>query len=302
MSVTAVHERHEGRRSSIRDGKTTHTRVYIVHTDSIADGTAVAIKAAGIPRYGHGHPGDADLKVTSIDADPIKGSGTHFEVKVEYGDDDTTFVFPTSPLDRPPEVSWSGSEAAAPYFLDRSNPPKPVTNSAGDPFEQFLERETGELVITITLNEAAFDAAVADTYSHTINAGPVRIDTTTFAAETLKLSPIQATKVKERVEEEGAVQDFTYYRITYQLKARAEGWIDRPLDVGLNERIGNLADGFKLKPIVDAANLPVKKPYPLDGEGRRRISPTDEPAELEFRPYKLRSWDALKFTDPTIWQ
>ena len=305
MAVISVNEKHDRRRSSYRDGRKVHVRVFLVTTDDINDGTAVAMSAddgtTRVPHYGQSYPGEPGMTVASIEADPWQGSGTHFEVVVEYTSGE--FIGPPgNPLDRPPEITWGNTEATAPYFIDRSNPPKPVVNSAGDPFDQFLEREEGEMVITITINEETHDAADADTYSHTINPGPVLIDATTFAAKTLKLSPIQATKVTERVEENGAVQTFTYYRRTYTLKARRQGWDDKPLDVGTNEKVGDLANGFKLRPIVDGTNLPVKRPYPLNGEGRRKPNPTDTPAELEFRPYELKDWAGLKFTDPQIWQ
>ena len=201
------------------------------------------------------------------------------------------FVVVDNPLNRPPEVTWNANESTCAYFLDHSDPPKPVVNSAGEPFDNYLERETGELGIQITMNEAAFDAAASDELSHTINAGPVIIDQTTFAEGTLKLSPITATKVSELVETEGVTQKFTYYKKTYNLKARRDGWLDKPIDTGLNERVGDLAIGFKLKPIVDVTNAPVKKPWPLNGGGKKQSGdPTVPPVALEFKPYKPAAW------------
>jgi hypothetical protein len=300
MAVIEVKELHQRRRSSVKDGQVTHTRAFLVTTDNIEDGTVVAISAVGVPRYGEPHPVDAACKVSSVDADPVKDSGVHFEVVVEYVSGQLVGTV-GNPLDRPPEISWGGSEATAPYFLDCSAEPKPVVNSAGEPFDNYLEREVGEMVITVTCNEATHDAADADTYSHTINSHPLKLDTTTFAAGTLKLSPIQATKVKERVEEDGSVMNVTYYRRTYTIKARHEGWNDKPIDVGLNERTGDLAKGFKLKPILDQTNQPVKRPWPLDGLGKRKPNPTDKAGVLEFKPYKQVAWTGLKFANPAIW-
>lgn len=118
------------------------------------------------------------MRATGIDADPVSGSSNHFEVVVEYTRPDPSKPI-GNPLNRPPEIIWSNSEATAPYFIDKSDPPKPVVNSAGDPFDQFREREEGEMTITITVNEASHDAAAADAFSHTINAGNVTIDGTT---------------------------------------------------------------------------------------------------------------------------
>jgi hypothetical protein len=291
MAVVSVNELHQRRRSSIKDGKPSHTRAFIVITDDINDGTAVAIKAEGVPVYGEDHPDDDACSVTSIEADPVNDSSNHFEVTCEYTTTDTIFVTIDNPLDRPPEVSWNSSEATCSYFLDCSNPPKPVVNSAGEPFDAYLEREVGELTITITMNEETYDAAEADQFSHTINDGPVIIDSTTFAEGKLKLSPIQASKVKERIEQEGVVMELTYYKKTYNLKARREGWNDKPLDTGLNEKIGDLATGFKLKPILDATNQPIKKAAALNGQGKKQSGdPNETPVTLEFEPYPKKAW------------
>lgn len=301
MAIVSVKELHQKRRSSVKDGKTSHTRAFIVITDDIADGTAAAILAPAVPRYGHAHPIDTACTVTSVDADPVNDSSNHFEVVCEYAAGDSGFVVVDNPLNRPPEVSWNSNETTTAYFLDNSNPPKLVVNSAGEPFDNYLERETGELGIQITMNEATFDASAADAFSHTINDGPVIIDKTTFAEGTLKLSPIQATKVKERVETDGVVMVVTYYKKTYTLKARRDGWKDKPIDTGLNERVGNLAAGFKLKPIVDVTNAPVKKPWPLNGTGRKQSGDTTvPPVTLEFEPYKKATW-TFPWNNAQVW-
>src|SRR4051812_35535869 len=95
----------------------------------------------------------------------------------------------------------------------------------------------------------------------------------------------------------------TYHKKTYTIKARAEGWRDKLLDVGVNEaekkRVDDGTGAKKLvvytKPIVDGAALPVRKPWPLGGQGGRKPSPTDSPAELEFVPYKEMPWAPLAF-------
>ena len=95
-----------------------------------------------------------------------------------------------------------------------------------------------------------------------------------------------------------------YYKRTYTFKARREGWKDHPLDIGLNELVPNTLDPAKppqLKAIVTGASTRVSKPYPLDGAGRKRATPTEAPAVLEFLPYKVRSWASLEFSNPAIW-
>lgn len=89
----------------------------------------------------------------------------------------------------------------------------------------------------------------------------------------------------------------TYFEVTYQFKARATGWWETPLDVGFNEYIAN-ADQTKpgkLRLIVSADSVPVKRPWPLDGKGRKKPKATDVPKVFEFRPYRELSWAPLLF-------
>jgi hypothetical protein len=306
MAIKSVKK--QGERSGIKDGKLTHTVTFLVVTTDPADGTLAALTADDgtnkVPAYGSRLSPNNPLSivVTSKDAEPLQDSLFHFTVTVEYAAVDPVKM-PGDPLNRPPEISYSPTEGTETYFTDRSPQKRPVVNSAGDPFESFHERECGELTLQITINEPTHNAATADAFSHTTNAAPVTIDGTTYATGTLKLSPIGATKQTETVESDGVAMTFKFYRRTYTLKARREGWKDRPLDVGTNELVPD-ADATKpprLRPIVDAINAPVKKPWPLNGSGRKKPSMADKPAELEFLPYAEADWSSLAFTWAETW-
>jgi hypothetical protein len=306
MAVVSVRERFQSRRASYRDGVLTHVREWLVRCSDPTDGPAVALTADDgsrrVPPPFTGHPRDPGAKLTSLEASPHENSDVLFLVSGEYTT--TRLGLPPNPLDHPPEVSYSFTDGTEAYFIDHSTPdPKRVTTSAGDPFETYLERETGELVINITTNEDSFNVVDMDELKHSTNNGPIIIDGVTFAEGTLKLSPPSAQKVIETVEGEGgAVQRFVYYRVSWQLKARKACWNDKVLDAGTNELVpdGDITKPPKLKPIVDGASLPVKRPWPLDGSGRKRSSPTDKPAELEFVPYKPGSW-SWRWTTAHAW-
>lgn len=311
--MISIKELHQKRRSSLKDGKASHTRAFLVVTDDIADGTAVALGAtitdeseailAAVPTIGQPHDKDTSAKATGIEASPVNDSGVHFEVTVEYAGTGVLGM-PANPLDRPAEISYGFQDATESYFIDRSDPPKPVANSAGDPFDSFLERETGWLVLTINTNEPTHNPVVADAFSHTTNREAVTIDGITYAAGTLKLSPITAQKVKERIEEEGVVMEVQYYKRTYVLKARKDGWKEKPLDLGLNELIADPdpTKPGKLKPIVDSVNAPIRRPWPLNGAGRKKPKGTETAATLEFLPYAEASWSTLAFTWSAMWE
>lgn len=310
MAVTKVKESFERRRSSRRFTGTDslgnrtftseHTRSYKVWTDDPADGTAVVLDSLELPQPGEPHPADPFAVMTDISVQPLDGDDRHFEVEVEYSSDDdtggTTTDTSTPPLEREREVSWGGSASTEPYFIDHSSPPKRVTNSAGEPFEQFFERESSELTITIVANRSTGAPGTDDLYSNTTNANSVLIEGTLFLEDTLKLSPIQSRKTIETVN--GVV--YTYYRKTYTLKARRQGWKDKPIDAGLNELITSVetiddvpTEVGELAAIVDNRGLPIRRPWPLNGEGRRLASPHAEPVTLEFTPYEPANWAPL---------
>lgn len=312
MSVISIKELHQRRRSSYRDGKASHTRVFLVTTNDIKDGTAVAMTAAvydeqgnikaAVPSPGQTHNQDGSAIVTGIDAQPVQDSGVHFEVSCEYSGGGAIGV-PTSPLDRAPEISYGSSDVTAGWFMDHSDPPKPCVNSAGDPFDNVSDKEANEIVITITVNEPSHSPIDADAFSNSVNKDAVTIDGITYAAGTLKLSPITAQKTTERVEENGAAMDFVFYRRTYVLKAKKDGWKEKVLDTGLNELIANadLTKPGRVIPIVDGVNAPVKRPWPLDGAGRKKPKSTDTPAELTFRKYPEVEFAPLVITRSELW-
>lgn len=291
MAVVYVRELHTKRSSATRDGVTTHRRAWRVRTDDKNDGTAVALTAddglTAVDAYGATFAGCA---LVDVEAKPEGDSLYDFVVEAEYSSATNFTQQAVHPLSRPVEISYGSAESTAPYFLDESTGEdgrKPVVNSAGDTFQNELQRECGEMTITITRNEAAHNADLADDYSHTINAAPVTIDGSTYAARTLKLSPIQAVKTTERFNG----QDVTYYRKTYTLKRRRGGWDDKVLDTGLNV----LTEDGRPQPILDAAGLPVRKPWPLNGAGVAKPLADDRPEELTFKPYKAQPIGTLNF-------
>jgi hypothetical protein len=325
MPTLSVKERHDKRHSSNQDGKRSHTRVFLVTMGHISAGPAVAMSGNdgvySVPGIGSAHPSGDGTVVRSIDAQPHENSGVHFLVTVQYGEPDEdeengggSSPGAENPLDAPAEILYGASESTEAYFFDRSAQPefwnelkygpwqgKPVVNSAGEPFETYLERESSELTITVITNEATFNASEMDLYSHTINLNPVTIDGVTYAPGTLKLSPITAQRQIFRIN--GSVQ--VYYKVTKILKARREGWFDRLLDTGLNEldypgdeypvlMAGN-DEKLNLRPILNASGLKIQKPWPLNGRGKKRDRPDEPAATLIFQPYASADWSGLRF-------
>jgi hypothetical protein len=302
MAIISVKEQHQRRRSTYNDGKILHVRVWQVTTSDIRDGTAAALVAPGIPIPNELWPGTLHVRVTRIDVQPVQNTGVIFEVQVEWNSvDPSSDKDDVHPLDRPPEFSWGATETTEPYFMDRSPTPKRVVNTSGDSFEQFLQREDGELVAVMVRNEATFDASDLDTYSHTVNNELITLDGNLFTETQLKLSPVTAVRTVEVVTINGQEEEVTYYKVRYEWRAKREGWRDKVLDVGFNELIvrienvnGTPTPVKHLIPIIEKETaLRVTHPYPLDGTGHKKANPDDPPAELEFRAYEEKSWAPL---------
>jgi hypothetical protein len=302
MAIVSVKEKFDRRSTRKRkDGSntiTTHTRVWIVECSDIRDGTAEAAEAAGVPQIGEAHPQSFGCECTSVDADPLDRDSHRFEVTAEYSDEADAGGSDRElpPLDRPWDISWGGTASTGPYFIDTED--KPVVNSAGEAFDSFLERETSELTITITKNHDRGDPGTDELYSNTTNDNDVQIAGTVFLSGTLKLSPIQASHVTET----SGGYTISYWRKTFQMKARRDGWTERLEDRGYNERIpeqidhdGDSTTIYKMRPILDTNAQNARKPQLLDGDGKL-LAIDAPPVELEFKPYQPLGWAGLGFT------
>lgn len=309
MAVVRVQEEHSQRRSGIRLSgtdslgfpkyATTHTRSFLVWCDDITDGTTVAMTALEVPAPGDRHDQDFDAYATGINAEPLDGDGLRHRVRVDYSDESEataeTFV---PPLARDWEIRWGGSESTSPWFLDYSNPRKPAVNSAGERFASMVEKESSELTLTITKNEADGNPGEDELYSNTVNTNDVAIAGTVFLAGTLKMSPIQSVYSVERIN----LVTYEYYRKTYQLKARRDGWRTNLIDEGFHELVttvktidGTPTEVQTLREIRSEAGTRVTTPWPLDGEGKKLASFAADRVELEFRPYEETSWASRGF-------
>jgi hypothetical protein len=303
MSVVSVKPLHERQRSQYRDSKFAYSLVWLVVCSEITDGSATALHADGIPVAGDVFIDVAGnvAALTSIDVDLHGNGDRQFEVLCEFdttvgGDNDD------NPLDQPWGYNYTYQESTENYFIDRSDPNgdtgtanKPVVNSAGDAFQQFMTRENGMLVITLTRNVSSYSPANLDQYKHTVNMAPVTIDGTSYATGTLKLSPITATKNTVTLKNLTTV---TYYAETLTFKARHEGWNQTVLDVGFHTLVGTKSNNTQsIQPIVDANGTPVTTPWPLDGTGHAKPNSTDTPANLTFSPYfAFLDWTPLSIS------
>jgi hypothetical protein len=267
-----------------KDGTKSCKLSWLVYTDG-ASSTVEAETAAGIPALGSVHPSDTSRVAKSVSAKFHSEKANVILVTVDYGEvENEGEQEDTAPWDEPDEVSWEDSEGNEPFFRDVDD--KPVVNSAGEPFEDFLERDSGELSVTINRNSLDYSASQSVGYRNVINSAPFTLDGASIGKGEAKMSGISAKTAY--------YEGTKYYQITYKLKLR-ETWKVKIEDRGYNEK--DTTNTGKVKPILKGTPpVPVDKPWPLDGAGAKKANSTDKPSQLEFKPYKEKSFSVFNFS------
>jgi hypothetical protein len=216
---------------------------------------------------------------------------TEWWVQIDYSDQVT---IDQNPLDQPDEITWDFSESEQAYFLDNSSPQKHVVNSAGEPFQDFLKRETGQIHATVKRNVASYDPPTAVANLQVVNSDSFTIDGATVAINQAKLSSIAAGGFQ--VANVNGFQ-IRYRQQTFTLKFR-QSWDDVVGDYGFNEVQvdGGGTPTGKLQPIATGVGTKVDKPWPLNGAGARMPNSTDTPASLTFKPYEKVAFASFGFS------
>ena len=325
-------------------------RTYLVKTD-VSARPSIALSAFYTPETGgmvvvpaRGTPFDTNYTGCILKTKMAKryqGEDCLFTVECSYAtpDDDTATTTPpptgTSPLDELPEISLSVSEGSEAYFVDcrpfdPAHPlqwpgPQYVTNSAGECFDGDLERDTASDVISIATNEPTHSLDAARAIRNTVNDRAIKVGGKVFPAFTLRLKPITATLATAKIpaptiENPDATQTITYWKRSYTLLWKPEGWTDDVLDVGMNELVADPLSTVAvplpplLRPIMDSAQCVIKKPVSLNGQGQRLAYPpgTTIPASIlsdptkaylyeqgigKFYPYAAADWSSLPFVE-----
>jgi hypothetical protein len=231
-------------------------------------------------------PADPSRVVTDISVDPEGNTGLVFIVEVTYTTLDPSEFNNDNPLTDPVDYDWDFSASSQPYFIDET-PTTPLlgTNSAGEPYENFLEREVGEISVTVADNivPSAWDPSVAAVYmadpSTALNNASMTIDGKSISAGQARMGGIKCSGIKER-------NGVDYRTRTIVLKLRAN-WDQVVEDRGYHFKLasGKLSEIVKGKP-------PVKpdKPWPLDGAGNAMFAATSTPATRTHKPYPRKDF------------
>ena len=199
--------RREGGSSSRGTSGRKAKRTFIVRYDATTPPASVAAAetaddgTTAIPAVGDGLPGDTTRTVTNVSAKPRDDTGLLFDVEVEYETPELG-TFEEDPLTVPVDYDWDFGVGQKTYFKDETTPdPKYVTNSFGDPFDKLLQRDVGEIQVTITdnIDASAWDPVLAAEYlspATATNAAPMTIDGISISAGQARITGITCSGIK----------------------------------------------------------------------------------------------------------
>jgi hypothetical protein len=285
MAWTSVKEQGHLATSSAGIGEKVAKRIFIAISDTPTTPVAAETASDGvttIPIENASHPSDSNRKVKSITAtcDP-ESPRKIFRVEVEYSS--LVGDLASNPLDDPDRFEWTGSESTEVYTTDKTSPtPLPVVNTAGQPFEQPLERDAGDIMCTVVRNLASFPLATAIACRNKKNSDSFTLDGVTIAIGEAKMGLI--TSGPEQIR-----NGVPYREVRYPIKFRPS-WDDEIDSYGFQEKVGGV-----LYPIVDRAGNQVQRPWPLDAAGEKGYLPETPAASTVFKPYEEMTYSGFSF-------
>jgi hypothetical protein len=272
MAVIAVNEIWNGRKGTSNEkGEREYTRSFRVITDNALTSSVSVRNAAGIPRLFDVYAdlgGDVD---TGAVVRRITETQTEepwvWEVLVEYSSNVQFEFNDVNPLLRPTEIKWGVNRFTRPFNRDLNL--QPVRNSAGTAFDPLPEMDDIRLALTLTRNEASFDASVAEDYINSVNADIF------FGSEPgkVKCSSISAERAFDK--------NTFYWKVTYEFEIKGLGWAFYLLDQGYMEK-GTAPN--TLVAMRDQFGAVLTSPTLLDGAGHKLAAGAD-PVYLTFDAY-----------------
>lgn len=253
----------------------------------LADTEYDVLVSDSIPRLYAQHPSDRRAVVKDVNvnrmADGTGEDASIYEIRVSFDTDpvserNSQADNEENPLDRPAEISWD--YLTQPFVITKTvdDPPLPIENTAGTPYDPGIEVEETIVVLHITRNEANFSASTALAYGNTVNSS-------TFygaAAGKAKILPPRAQRVVEN--------DMTYWRVSYEVHFRELGWKVISVNRGL-EYLKTANDKSTRTAVIGKDGQTATEPVKLKEDGTLWTSGTV--FYNEFKVYLSKNFGAL---------
>lgn len=239
--------------------------------------------AAGLPVIGELYPGRSFIYCESLDFKPVSPILTI--ATANYSGEIGPAGETDSPLNKPPEISWSDVESDEPTDEDFNN--QPIVNVNGEPIEG-VTMKLADNVVTIKKNFLTFNPYGTAAYRHSVSS-----DTFLgYPPGTARLIRYSARQV--------ALADDSYWEVTASIQFRLgirttneRAWWKRVRNEGYYEKV---TDAFTSQPILvqatDDNGKPMTRPVLLKSDGTREADPT-QAYWLEFQVYDSLPYNSL---------
>lgn len=226
-------------------------------------------------------------------------SGLYFAVSCEYSNDDSTQTdsqqsYESPPWLRPQTVSYSHVSYEKALTQDFSDEPKPVLNSAGDPFDPPVAYSYVRPKITIRRSSSSFSTSSIALIG-TSNSGNETIGGVPFGAGECRLLSYAAEKQYwEDPEDPGVLIPYYDETIEVETAGADETSIDEIEVADMGYRY--LDENSKPVRASDQKGSEHVGVVRLDGEGGLISDPADPTEYKTFRVFKRESWAGLSLT------
>ena len=277
MSIEAIREIWSGRTASksLEKFKREYARKFRVVCTTANDDVNAILSNVLLPVVGVSlYPTDSGALCDKSD---LSQDQNKYDISYHYSSDIPVVAQQNpDPLARPAVFKTTWTKQTKPIYKDLDG--IAVLNSAGQPFEQPIEIDSGYPILTIEKNYASYSWTTVMNLQNTIN-DDVWQGFPKWAAR------MDGIDIEEK-EENGAMYFHVVFRIIINNTADGTWHPFKILDAGY----GELDDDDNLVQILDKYGQPVSKPVPLDGAGHS--DPTSEVYQ-QFRVYQQADWSGI---------
>lgn len=241
-------------------------------------------QANGIPRIGDNYPGSLFVFCEGLSLQRVSPILTI--VSVNYKGEIGPTGEEDSPLNAPPEISWSDTETDEPTDEDIDG--KPIVNVNGEPIDG-VTMKIADNVVTIKRNFLTFNPYITGQYRHSVSSDAFL----GYPAGTARL-------IRYSAKNSFYQDNLTYWEVTGSIQFRLgirttddKAWYKRVRNEGFYEKI---TDPYSNQQILvqarDDNGKPVTRPVLLKEDGTRETNP-DNAHWLEFPVYRSLPYNAL---------
>lgn len=285
MTVTSVKELAQKSGGVDREGTYRATRVFQVQSNDPAEEVAAVLLAVGVfPNSFHPDP---QMPATCED------------VVANQTDNRTTWVVearyesgtppdekdPDNPLNDRPQISWSSS--AYQHRIDEDINGNPIVNTAGKPYDQPVEVEFADWVVSYSVNLAVVPAFLLQ-YENAVNSDPFTVDGVAILPQQGQIRGLRISPVMIR-------NDIAYRQVSLEIYIRTDLWTELKFEEGDEEYVdtSDHSKGWKRISLPGPPKFDPPGLWPLDKDGAAIQNPTTQNMlstewqarkELQFSP------------------